>query len=364
LGLTSDAQRWEAVLRRDRSADGQFVYSVASTGVYCRPSCSSRRARRANVTFHADPGAAEAAGFRPCLRCSPRGASRAEQQAAMVAAACRRIDAADELPNLTELAAASGMSRFHFHRLFKSVTGVTPRDYAAARRAQRVRSALRSEDSITQAIYDAGYNTSSRFYEEAGRQLGMAPSAYRAGGRGASVRFALGECSLGAVLVAATERGVCAIMLGDDAEHLLRDLEDRFPEAELLGADADFEATVAQVIGLIDAPGAAVNLPLDIRGTAFQRQVWDALTRIPPGRTMSYAKLAAQIGRPGAVRAVGQACASNPLAVAIPCHRVVRADGALSGYRWGIERKRALLERERTAGKERPVAPRAQPAKG
>jgi AraC family transcriptional regulator of adaptative response/methylated-DNA-[protein]-cysteine methyltransferase len=345
--MLSDAERWTAVQRRDPGADGQFVYSVTSTGIYCRPSCPSRRALRANVTFHASPTAAEAAGFRPCLRCQPAGPSPGERQAARIAAACRLIEASDELPRLDELARASGLSRFHFHRVFKSVTGVTPRDYAAAKRAKRVRSALTSEDSVTEAIYRAGYGASSRFYEEAGRELGMAPRTYREGGRGVSVHFAVGECSLGSVLVAATPKGVCAILLGDDPEQLLRDLQDQLPNAELIGADEDFEATVARVIGLLDT-GGRIDLPLDIRGTAFQRQVWDALTRIPAGSTLTYAQIAARIGRPEAVRAVGQACAANPLAVVIPCHRVVRSDGNLSGYRWGIERKRALLLREQT----------------
>jgi AraC family transcriptional regulator of adaptative response/methylated-DNA-[protein]-cysteine methyltransferase len=271
-----------------------------------------------------------------------------ERQAARIAAACRLIEASEELPRLDEMARASGLSRFHFHRIFKSVTGVTPRGYAAAERAKRVRAALNSEDRVTDAIYRAGYGASSRFYEEANRELGMAPRKYREGGRGVSVRFAVGECSLGSVLVAATERGVCAILLGDDPEQLLRDLQDQLPNAELIGADADFEATVARVIGMIDS-GDRIDLPLDIRGTAFQRQVWGALSRIPVGSTLTYQEIAARIGRPEAVRAVGQACAANLLAVAIPCHRVVRADGNLSGYRWGIERKRALLLREHQA---------------
>lgn len=347
--LLTDAERWEAVQRRDPRADGQFVYSVRSTGVYCRPSCASRRALRRNVAFHADPAAAKAAGFRPCRRCHPDGLSAGERQAARVAAACRLIEAQEELPRLEALAAASGLSPFHFHRVFKSVTGVTPRDYAAARRAGRLREALASEPTVTQAIYRAGYSTSSRFYEEATRQLGMPPRTYRAGGRGVAVRFAIAECSLGSVLVAATQRGVCAILLGDDPERLLADLHAELPNAELIGADAGFGETVARVIGLIDAPGQRLDLPLDIRGTAFQRQVWEALTAIPVGSTQTYGEIAARIGRPEAVRAVGQACAANPLAVAIPCHRVVRADGDLSGYRWGVERKRALLLKERKA---------------
>jgi AraC family transcriptional regulator of adaptative response/methylated-DNA-[protein]-cysteine methyltransferase len=344
----SDA-RWEAVRRRDPGADGAFVYSVASTGVYCRPSCPSRQPRRENVAFHADPAAAEAAGFRACLRCDPRGASLTQRQAALIAAACRQIESAEEAPSLAALARTAGLSRFHFHRLFKTLTGVTPKAYAAAWRGQQVRAALARGSSVTEAFHGAGYNSGSRFYAEAAEQLGMQPKAYRDGGRGITVRFAVGECSLGSVLVAASTRGVCAILLGDDPEALLRELQDQFPQANLVGAEPDFETTVAHVIGLIEAPGSAPasELPLDIRGTAFQRQVWEALCRIPSGATKTYAQIAQIIGRPRAVRAVGQACGSNLLAVAIPCHRVVRTGGDLSGYRWGIERKRALLDRER-----------------
>ncbi len=347
--FTDDSARWAAVQRRDPAADGEFLYSVKTTGVYCRPSCAARPARRENVAFHADPAAAEAAGFRACKRCRPDGPSRAEEQAAAVAAACRTIDSAEELPDLDRLAAGAGMSRFHFHRVFKSVTGVTPKAYAAARRGERVREALASGAGVTEALYDAGYNANSRFYAESAGRLGMRPSAYRAGGKGAVVRFAVGDCSLGAVLVAATDKGVCAILLGDDPEQLVRDLQDRFAQAELVGADADFEATVARVVGIIDAPGRALDLPLDVRGTAFQQMVWEALRRIPAGRTASYLEIATAIGRPSAVRAVAQACGANALAVAIPCHRVVRSDGDLSGYRWGVERKRELLKRERAA---------------
>lgn len=345
----TDEDCWAAVQARDATMDKEFVYSVASTGVYCRPSCASRPKRRENVAFHPDPAAAERAGYRACLRCTPNGPSPAERRAEVVAAACRLIDGAEDLPDLDQLAQAAGMSRFHFHRIFKATVGVTPKDYANARRATRVRDALATQGSVTEALYAAGYNASSRFYEAAPRDLGMRPSDYRQGGRGAVVRFAVGDCSLGAVLVAATDKGVCAILLGEDPEALVRDLQDRFPKAELIGGDEAFEHTVARVVGLIDRGEEAAGLPLDVRGTAFQRRVWDALARIPAGRTATYAEVAAAIGSPAAVRAVAQACASNALAVAIPCHRVVRSDGALSGYRWGVERKRALIERERTA---------------
>jgi len=272
-----------------------------------------------------------------------------EATAARIAAACRRIEGATELPSLAELATQAGLSTFHFHRLFKAATGLTPKQYADAHRAGRMRDALsRADARVTDAIFDAGFNATGRFYEQAGAVLGMTPRQYRAGGVDARIAFAIAQTSLGALLVARSARGVCAISLGDDPDALLRELQDRFPRAELVGGDAGFERLVAQVVGLIAQPGIGHDLPLDVRGTAFQQRVWQALRRIPPGQTASYADIAARIGSPKAVRAVAQACASNTLAVAIPCHRVVRSDGALSGYRWGVARKRALLEREAT----------------
>jgi AraC family transcriptional regulator, regulatory protein of adaptative response / methylated-DNA-[protein]-cysteine methyltransferase len=338
--------RWAAVVARDAAADGRFVYSVASTGVYCKPSCASRRARPENVRFHADGAAAQAAGFRACKRCRPDGATLAQEHAALVAAACRRIETDEALPTLDELARDAALSPFHFHRVFKRITGLTPKDYAVAHRARRVREGLQRAASVTDAMYDAGYQSNARFYAEAGDVLGMTPGHYRAGGERQDIRFAVAQCSLGAILVAQSARGVCAILLGDDPETLVRDLQDRFPRARLLGADRDFDATVAQVVGFVEAPNLGLELPLDIRGTAFQQRVWKALREIPAGRTASYAEIAGRIGSPKSVRAVAQACAANALAVAVPCHRVVKSDGALSGYRWGIERKRALLERE------------------
>lgn len=344
-----DEARWAAVTRRDSAADGAFYYSVATTGVYCRPSCAARPALRRNVAFHATTADAEAAGFRPCKRCKPDQAPLAERQAALVAEACRTIEAAEEAPSLDVLAAAAGLSPFHFHRVFKAVTGVTPKAYATARRAERIKAELDGTGSVTEAIYAAGYNASSRFYEKSNAMLGMTPGAWRNGGRGVAIRFAVGQCSLGAVLVAASPRGVCAIQFGEDPEALVRGLQDRFPKADLVGADPDFEATVALVVGQVEAPRRDFHLPLDVKGTAFQEQVWRALQQIPLGRTASYADVAAAIGAPKAVRAVAQACAANHAAVAIPCHRVVRTDGSLSGYRWGVERKRALLDREAAA---------------
>jgi AraC family transcriptional regulator, regulatory protein of adaptative response / methylated-DNA-[protein]-cysteine methyltransferase len=338
--------RWAAVLARDMTADGDFVYSVGTTGVYCRPSCASRRARPEHVAFHQTTADAERAGFRPCLRCRPDQPPLVEQHAATVARLCRFIESADQAPSLEALAQEAGLSVYHLHRLFKAATGLTPKAYAAAHRARRVRAELGRSDTVTEAIYGAGYNSNGRFYAQSNDVLGMTPSRYRAGGADTDIRFAIGECSLGSILVAASEIGVCAILIGDDPDVLAHDLQDRFPRAKLIGGDAAFERLVAKVVGLVEAPAVGLDLPLDVRGTAFQQRVWQALRDIPAGRTLSYADLARRIGAPRSVRAVAQACGANPLAVAIPCHRVVRNDGALAGYRWGVERKRTLLERE------------------
>jgi AraC family transcriptional regulator of adaptative response/methylated-DNA-[protein]-cysteine methyltransferase len=344
--FSNDDERWAAVRRRDASADGIFFYSVRTTGVYCRPSCAARLARRENVHFHSTCEEAEHAGFRPCKRCRPTEPPAAEQRAAAVAKACRLIEAAEDPPNLGALAEAAGMSRFHFHRVFTAVTGVTPKAYVAAHRAQRVQTELSRSETVTEAIYGAGFNSNGRFYATSSEVLGMTPTAFRSGGSGASIRFAVGECSLGSILVAATEKGVCAILLGDDPAVLLRDLQVRFPKAHLIGGNRDFEQAVAKVVGFVEEPRLGLDLPLDVRGTTFQRRVWQALRDIPAGATASYADIARRVGSPRSVRAVAQACASNAIAVAIPCHRVVRSDGALSGYRWGVKRKRILLERE------------------
>ena len=338
--------RWTAVQTRDASADGTFWYSVRTTGVYCRPSCGSRAPLRENVAFHATREDAERAGFRPCKRCKPDGPSQAERQATLVAAACRTIEAAESMPTLEVLAQQAGLSPFHFQRMFKAVAGVTPRQYGAAHRGQRMRQELGSAARVTDAIYEAGYGSSSRFYETAADELGMTASRFRRGGDQAHIRFAVGQCSLGAILVARSDQGICAITLGDDPDALVRQLQDRFPNAELVGDDRDFDRVVAQVVGFVEAPNQGLDLPLDIRGTAFQRRVWQALREIPAGETASYTEIARRIGAPASVRAVAGACAANHLAVAVPCHRVVRNDGGLSGYRWGVERKRALLERE------------------
>lgn len=343
----SDDVRWAAVIARDASADGRFVYSVKTTGVYCRPSCGSRRAKRNNVQFYDTIAAAEQAGFRPCKRCKPNQVSGTQVRSKLIAEACRHIESAEQAPSLDELAVRAGLSAYHFHRVFKQATGLTPRQYGHAQREKRLRGELPTAARITDAIFDAGFGSNSRFYETASRTLGMKPREYRAGGVNATIRFAVGECSLGSILVAQSERGVCAILLGDEPEALVRDLEDRFPRATLIGGDEHFESLIATVVGFVEKPYLGCNLPLDIRGTAFQQKVWQALRELPPGTTATYTDIARRIGMPSAVRAVASACGANALAVAIPCHRVIRNDGSLSGYRWGIERKRKLLESER-----------------
>jgi len=346
LVLAADDPRWIRVVARDKTADGHFWYSVSTTGVYCRPSCPSRTANPENVQLHDSLESAKATGFRPCRRCNPDGPSIETENTAQVAKACRIIEKSETEPSLEELADAIGRSPSYFHRVFKATTGLTPKDYAAAYRARKVREGLASGNSITEAIYDAGFNSSGRFYEKSTGMLGMTPSQYRAGGANEEIKFAVGQTFLGAILVASSKKGVAAILLGDDADKLLRNLQDRFPKARLIGADKDYEAIVARVVGFVEAPEIGIDLPLDVRGTAFQQLVWQALQEIPVGATVSYAELAQRIGSPKSVRAVAGACAANKLAVAIPCHRVVRNDGAVSGYAWGIERKRALLERE------------------
>lgn len=341
--------RWQAVLQR---AGAGFFYAVRSTGIYCRPSCGARTPKPENVQFFETTTAAEAAGFRPCKRCQPKGVTHHEQHAIWVLDVCRTIENSTTFPSLAELAAERQISHFYLQRIFKSITGLTPKAYASAHQAERVRRTLADNTNITQAIYEAGYNANSRFYEKSNQILGMTPKSYRAGGARSRIHFAIGECSLGAILVASSERGICAILIDDDAEKLLDDLQQRFPKAQLIGADTAFEQQVAQVIGLIEAPQLGHKLPLDIRGTAFQQRVWQALQKIPPCQTLSYSEVAERIGAPKASRAVASACAANSLAVAIPCHRVIRIDGGMGGYRWGIERKRSLLTREIEAVRE------------
>jgi AraC family transcriptional regulator of adaptative response/methylated-DNA-[protein]-cysteine methyltransferase len=343
--------RWARIVARDKSADGEFWYTVATTGIYCRPSCPSRGANPKNVVIHDTLASARAAGFRACRRCNPDGLSIDAENAAIVTKVCRILDEADAIPSLAALADAVDLSPHHFHRLFKKVTGLTPKAYATARRAARLRERLPKADSVTEAIYDAGFASTGRFYATSTRTLGMKPSRYRAGGAGEVLTFAVAQCSLGAILVASSGKGVAAIFLGDDPDALVRDLQDRFSNAQLVGGDARYEKLVATVVAFVEAPRRGLSLPLDVRGTAFQQRVWQALREIPAGETATYASVAARIASPKAVRAVAGACAANALAVAIPCHRVVRRDGDLSGYRWGVERKRALLDRERSRRK-------------
>jgi len=344
--VMTDEEKWNAVVARDAKADGKFFYSVKTTGIYCMPSCRSRAPLRKNVSFYDTVVAAEKAGFRACKRCRPTGPSRTELHEAAIAKACRLIENAEQLPTLEQLAKAAAMAPYYFHRKFRAITGVTPKDYAMAHRSQRMRKKLTQSETVTEAIYDAGFNSNGRFYAISTEALGMTPTKYRKGGVGEQIRFAVGECSLGAILVAMSEKGVCAISFGDDPNSLVCDLQDQFPKADLVGGDKKFEKTVAQVVGFIEAPHIGMTLPLDVRGTAFQLRVWQALKKIPFGETVTYSDVAERIGEPKAVRAVAQACGSNRLAVAIPCHRVLRSNGELSGYRWGVERKQALLTRE------------------
>jgi len=347
--FSTDDARWQALVQRDKNADGLFWYSVGTTGVYCRPSCPSRLPDRKNVAFHESPQNAEKAGFRACKRCYPKGRGLAGRHAEAVATACRMIEKAEELPSLKELAEAVKMSPEYFHRLFKTATGLTPKDYANAHRADRIKKALPKRETVTEAIYEAGFNSNGRFYAGSSKILGMKPKEYRNGGSGNAIRFAIAECSLGSILVASSEKGVCAILMDDDPEVLVRDLQDQFPKANLIGGDAKYEKLVAKVVAFIEAPGIGLNLPLDIRGTAFQQRVWKELQRIPSGQTVSYSEVANRIGLPKSTRAVAQACGSNVLAVVIPCHRVLRNNGDISGYRWGVDRKRTLLVREKMA---------------
>ncbi|MFT3996533.1 MAG: bifunctional DNA-binding transcriptional regulator/O6-methylguanine-DNA methyltransferase Ada [Asticcacaulis sp.] len=341
-----DDPRWRAIVTRDPALEDAFVYGVKTTGIYCRCTCASRRPKAENVRFFETVADAVAAGFRACRRCLPDEAGHRQRQAQMVADICREIETAEAEPSLEDMARRAGLSPFHFHRVFRTVTGLTPKAYARAHRAQKMRTALKTSPSVTEAIYEAGFNAPSRFYADTSGALGMTPKAFRTGGAAETIRFAIGQSHLGAVLVARSEKGICAVFLGDEAEVLLRDLQDAFPKAELIGGDADFEDVLAKVAGLIEAPGSDFDLPLDIRGTLFQRKVWAALQALPAGARISYAELADRVGLPSAVRAVASACAANRIAVAIPCHRVVRTDGALSGYRWGVERKAALLATE------------------
>jgi AraC family transcriptional regulator of adaptative response/methylated-DNA-[protein]-cysteine methyltransferase len=323
------------------------VAGVTTTGIYCRPGCPARLPRRENVRFFTNAAEAERAGFRLCKRCRPDAASIEERLTAAVRQACALIEAAEGTPDFEAVAEAVGVSRSHLHRAFRRIVGVTPGAYFRGLREGRAAAGLKAGASVTEAIYDAGYGSASRFYETLAPKLGLKPGAYARGAEGEVIRFAVGECSLGSILVAATEKGVCCIELGGDPQILVEELQRRFRKASLVGGDEGFEEIVAAAVGLVEDPSRGLGLPLHVRGTAFQLKVWEALRGIGPGRTATYKEVAAKAGAPGAVRAVGRAIGSNKIAVAIPCHRVIRTGGALSGYRWGVERKAALLARER-----------------
>ena len=343
----TEEARWRAVIARDSGAEGVFYYSVSTTGVYCRPGCGSRRPLREHVHFHNSWQHAESAGFRPCKRCRPDEKGETDRPAQIIEDACRWIESAEESPTLAELADRAGYSAYHFHRLFKRYTGVTPKAYGQAYRTEKIKYRLRERGAVTDAIYDAGYGASSRFYEESQKRLGMTPTQFKQGGAGQQIRYAVAECGLGLLLVAATEKGVCLIHFGDDRERLQAELANHFPRAVFADGDKRFNHWVAEVLERIERGGLPNrDLPLDIRGTAFQQRVWQALREIPSGKTATYREVAQMIGQPKAARAVARACASNILAVAVPCHRVIRSDGSLSGYRWGVERKQKLLENE------------------
>lgn len=339
--------RYLAVANRDERALGCFFYAVITTGIYCLPTCASRLAKPENVRYYPTAKAAEEAGFRPCKRCQPNSATVTAQPTQRIADLCRYIEAAEEPPTLQRLAAQVGYSRYHLHRVFHDIVGITPKAYAQAVRNQRVRQTLQSTSTITEALHKAGFPSTARFYADTNEILGMTAKQFKNGGSAVEVVFAVAQCHLGAVLVARSARGICTISLGDDPQQLVVELQQRFTAATLLAGNAQFEQQIAQVIGFLENPEQGLDLPLDIRGTAFQHRVWTALCKIPPGETLSYRQLAERIGAPTSARAVAKACAKNTLAVAIPCHRIVRQDGALSGYRWGVERKRALLDCER-----------------
>lgn len=345
--MRNDDERWTAVCKRDSSADDLFVYAVRTTGIYCRPSCAARRPLRRNVAFFASGEAARAAGYRACLRCRPDATHPHSHVGAAIERACLAMREAETSPRLVELARLAGMSPSHFHRVFTATVGITPKAYASSVRAERGRRTLRTAATVTTALHDAGYESHSSFYGDRVKRLGMPPSRYRTGGTGESIRFAIAPCWLGHVLAAATAKGVCAILLGDDARSLSAELARIFPSAHLEGPDRGLAGLLESVVQLVACPARHIDLPLDIRGTAFQRRVWDALIAVPSGSTTTYAELARQIGAPKAVRAVGHACASNTLAVAVPCHRALRSDGTIAGYRWDPRRKRALLDAER-----------------
>lgn len=347
-----DDQLWQAVVAKDARFDGQFVFAVSSTGVYCRPSCPSRRAHRERVKFYDLPEAAEQAGFRACLRCQPRRARIMDPQVELVQRVCRLLDSNEtESLTLADLATQSGVSQFHLQRTFKRVMGISPRQYLAARKMDNFKTLVRKGESVTTSLYESGFNSSSRLYEHAAEELGMTPATYSRGGRGMNISYTITASPMGRLLVAVTERGVCAVRMADSNAELETDLREEFPNAELKRDDSALRESVQKILNHLEKNEPRLDLPLDIKATAFQRQVWEHLRAIPYGETVSYGDVAKALGKPGAVRAVGRACATNPVALVIPCHRVVREDKTLGGYRWGLDRKKKLLEHERRARK-------------
>ena len=345
--MLNDQQLWQAVMAKDARFDGQFVFAVSSTGVYCRPSCPSRRAHRDRVKFFDLPEAAEQAGFRACLRCQPQRARVLDPQMEMVQRVCRVLNSNEsETVKLAELATHAGVSAFHLQRTFKRVMGISPRQYVAARRIDNFKTLVRKGDSVTTALYDSGFNSSSRLYEHAAEELGMTPATYSRGGRGVNINYTIVSSSMGRLLVAMTDRGVCAVRMGDNDSDLETDLREEFPQAQIKRADSALRDPVQKILNHLDNNEPHLDLPIDVRSTAFQRQVWEKLRAIPYGQTVSYGDVAKALGKPGAVRAIGRACATNPVALVIPCHRVVREDKSLGGYRWGLDRKKKLLEHE------------------
>jgi AraC family transcriptional regulator of adaptative response/methylated-DNA-[protein]-cysteine methyltransferase len=343
----TDAQ-WQAVLAKDSRFDGQFVFAVSSTGIYCRPSCGSRRPRRDRVSFFESPETAEQAGFRACLRCHPRDTRLTDPQVEMAREVCRLIEESDGEPlTLAALSSKMGVSAFHLQRTFKSVMGISPSQFAETCRIGKFKQGVRDGASITNAIYDAGFGSSSRLYERAASQLGMTPATYGKGGRGALINYAIVKCSLGELLVAATEKGVCSVTLGDSESDLEGALKKEFPQAQIRRDDEVLSLATRAIVDHLEGTTPHLDLPLDIQATSFQRQVWKQLRAIPCGKTFSYSEVARAIGKEKAVRAVANACASNPVALVIPCHRVVREDQSLGGYRWGLERKKKLLAEEK-----------------
>jgi AraC family transcriptional regulator of adaptative response/methylated-DNA-[protein]-cysteine methyltransferase len=344
--FSTEESRWEAIVQRIQQSDREFFYGVITTGIYCRPVCSSRIPNRENVRFYDTTRMAEDAGFRPCKRCTPRKESAPNTALDAVTQACKFIEESEKEPTLNQMADIVGLSPYHFHRLFKKTLGITPKQYAAANRQTRVRTNLRQDATITDAIYESGYQSSSRFYVNAASSLGMKPSEFQKGGKGKLIRYGIVQSYLGWVLVAVSDRGVCRIDFDDSQEILKARLDENFPNAELISDDPTIAAIISEMIAFLETPKLGFSLPLDIQGTAFQQQVWNALRDIRPGTTVSYVDIAKQIGNPKAARAVAQACGSNRIAVAIPCHRVIRKNGKFGGYRWGMKRKEMILERE------------------